>query len=310
MLRLRVVCEANDRSAVVDLLDAEPGVAHVAVAPGVSRQPLGDVIEATIAREAAEDVVHRLEQCGVNRHGEISLESIELVISETAQAAERAAPGAGADAVIWEELVATTGEESELNPVFIAFLTIGCLLAAIGVVTNSPITIVGAMVVSPDFGPLAALAVAVVSRQRRLASRGMIALGVGYPTAILVTVLLAALARGIGLYDAPTLTSLDQVSFVYHVGPSSAIVALLAGVAGMLALTSNKSGVLIGVFISVTTVPAAGFAAVAAVNGDWAQCGEAILQLLVNLAGIAIAGTLALSVRRRHIAPAAGISSG
>lgn len=303
MMHLRVVCEPRDSPAVVDLLNAEPGVAHLAVAAGVSRQPAGDIIEAEVARQVAEDVLHRLAEHGVNHRGEISLQSIDTMLSDTANAAERAAPGESADAVIWDELLATTGEESQLNPGFLAFLTIACLLAAVGVITTSAITIVGAMVVSPDFGPLAGLAVAIVGRRRDLAARAGLALGAGFPFAMLVTAALALVARGAGLFHPATLTGLHQVSFIYHVGPYSAIVALLAGAAGMLALTSEKSGALIGVFISVTTVPAAGFAVLAAVAGDWPQCGGAVLQLLINLAGITIAGALTLQIRRRHIVP-------
>jgi hypothetical protein len=72
---------------------------------------------------------------------------------------------------------------------------------------------------------------------------------------------------------------------------------------GMLSLTSAKSGVLIGVFISVTTVPAAGFAAIAASAGHWTQCDGALLQLLINVAGITLAGTPTLLVRRHHVLP-------
>lgn len=300
MMHLRVVCEARDSEVVTGILEAEAGVAHLTVAAGVSRQPAGDVIEATVAREAAEDVLYRLAEHGVPRSGQVSLQPLDMMLSDTADAVERAAPGDGADALIWDELLATTGEESRLNGTFLAFLTIACLLAAVGVITNSAITIVGAMVVGPDFGPLAALAVAVVGGRGDLAARAARALGVGFPFAIAVTAALTLLARVTGLFHPGTLTQLDQVSFIYQVGPYSAIVAVLAGAAGMLALTSDKSAALVGVFISVTTVPAAGFAAVAAIAGDWSQCGGAVLQLLTNLTGITVAGVLTLLIRRRH----------
>src|SRR5690606_18659138 len=96
---------------------------------------------------------------------------------------------------------------------------------------------------------------------------------------------------------------LGPVAFIYQVGPYSVIVALLAGTAGMIALTSEKPGALIGVFISATTVPAAGFAVLAAVAGEWLRCGEALLQLLINLAGLSLAGALTLLLRRRHVVP-------
>jgi uncharacterized hydrophobic protein (TIGR00271 family) len=171
------------------------------------------------------------------------------------------------------------------------------------VITNSAITIISAMVVSPDFGPLAALATAIVGKRRDLALRAGIALGAGFCFAMAISAAVVFCARVVGLYHPVPLSQLHEVSFISHIGPYPAIVALLAGAAGMLALTSQKSGVLVGVFISVTTVPAAGFAAVAAVAGQWYQSGGALLQLLINFAGITVAGTIALWLRRRHINP-------
>ncbi len=248
----------------------------------------------------------RLVEIGVDRRGQVSLQPIDLILSAAGDAARRDVGGDGDDALIWDELVETTGEDAELTPTFLAFLVIACLLAAVGVITGSAVTIVGAMVVSPDFGPLAALAVAVLGRRPDLARRAVLALGVGFPLAIAATALCAALARVAGLLDPGDLTDLGDVAFVYRVGPYSVVVALLAGAAGMLALTRRKSGALVGGFISVTTVPAAGFAALAAVSGDWARCGEAVGQLAVNLAGVAVAGTVALWLRRRHVPPPTG----
>nr|WP_277349089.1 DUF389 domain-containing protein [Streptomyces sp. HNM0575] len=89
----------------------------------------------------------------------------------------------------------------------------------------------------------------------------------------------------------------------------SFVVAVLAGVAGMLSLTSAKSGALVGVAISVTTVPAAADAAMALSYGDPRASSGSAQQLAVNLAGILVAGTLTLlaqkafwSWKRRHLA--------
>ena len=46
------------------------------------------------------------------------------------------------------------------------------------------------------------------------------------------------------------------------------VVALLAGAAGVLSVTAGRTNVLVGVFISVTTVPAAGNLAVALALAD------------------------------------------
>jgi uncharacterized membrane protein len=67
----------------------------------------------------------------------------------------------------------------------------------------------------------------------------------------------------------------------------------------MLSLVSSKSAALVGVFISVTTVPAAGFAVVAATVGDWDIAAQSAAQLAVNLIGITLAGVLVLWIYQR-----------
>jgi uncharacterized hydrophobic protein (TIGR00271 family) len=295
VLHLRVLCPAETTGAVRSLLLDEPGATHVTVLPGVAVQPAGDVLEATLTRECGDGVLAALLDLGLDRTGGITLEQIDTVLSEAADAAEEAVPGDPADAVIWEELVARTGEDSRLTVSFVAFLTIACLLAAIGAITNSPVTVVGAMVLGPEFGPLAALAVAVVRRRSDLARSAALALGVGFVIAVAVTAAASALFVATGLLPADArLVDTSQVDFIYEVGPFSLIVALLAGAAGILSLTSAKSGALVGVFISVTTVPAAAFAAVAAVEGAWERAGSSLLQLLVNLVGIVVAAVAVL----------------
>jgi uncharacterized membrane protein len=76
------------------------------------------------------------------------------------------------------------------------------------------------------------------------------------------------------------------------------IIALLAGVAGMFSLTTAKPGALIGVFISVTTLPAAANIGVAAAYQDSSEMRGAALQLVVNLLTMILAGLATLVVQR------------
>ncbi|SEF34881.1 uncharacterized hydrophobic domain-containing protein [Amycolatopsis pretoriensis] len=300
MLHLRAVCPPDVTARALDVLRAHAGTAHLIAHRGAAVEPAGDLVEADIAREAADEIVDALCGLGLDHTGGITLEALDTALSDAADRAEEAAPGEGADAVVWEELVARTGEESRANVTFLAFLTIACLLAAVGVLTNSAVTIVGAMVVGPEFGPLAALAVGLVLRRGDLLRRAGVALGVGFPLAMVVTLGGALLVRATGVFGekAFQLEQNHEVDFVFSVGVPSLVVAMLAGAAGMLAMTSAKSAALVGVFISVTTVPAAGYAVVAAVAGEWSRCLQSVGQLLVNLLGIVAAAAIVLTLRR------------
>ncbi|BAX98128.1 hypothetical protein MSTE_02819 [Mycobacteroides stephanolepidis] len=301
MLHVRVIAPADLSDQVVEFLATTAGVAHIVRVTGAAISPAGDVITADVARETANDVLNGLKAVDIDKRGSITAEVLDTVISQTAYEAEDDAEGDPADAVIWDELIGRTREESTLNLTFLAFLCLACLIAAVGVVTDSPVTIVGAMVVGPEFGPLAALAVSIVRRKWSLARRSLLALVVGFPVAMAVTAVGALAAEGAGWVTLKSVRELQQVDFIFQVGPFSLVVALLAGAAGMLSLMSAKSAALVGVFISVTTVPAAGFAVVAATVGEWEIAGLSALQLAVNLFGIVLAGVLVLLVRPRGL---------
>jgi hypothetical protein len=171
LLHLRVICPPARTRDVRDLVDRSVGVAHLMVLPGAAVRPPGDVLEADLARECVDELLAGLTALWLDHDGAITLENLDTVLSDAAEAAEEAAPGEGVDAVVWDELIARTGEDSRLSVSFQIFLTIACLLAAIGAITDSPVTVVGAMVLGPEFGPLAALAVGLVLRRRDLVRR-------------------------------------------------------------------------------------------------------------------------------------------
>ena len=292
--QLRICVPEKLSPAVVDCCSGEIGVAEIARHTGASIVPPGDVIQVLLARESVERLVEKLHALNVQEVGSISVTMPELVLSDRADQAVAAAPGEGADAVIWDEVTRQAGDDSRLTWSYLAFLVLATQLAAIGIVTDSTIAIVGAMAVGPEFGPLAALAVALVRRQWKLGRGAALALGVGFPVAMLAAALTAWLSVPLGLFPADVLDRGSAVDFIYHPGPYSLIVAVLAGIAGMLSVISRRSAALVGVFISVTTVPAAGFVAVALVLGEYQKAAGSVLQLGLNLVGIVVAAVAVL----------------
>ncbi|MBO0651985.1 DUF389 domain-containing protein [Streptomyces triculaminicus] len=299
MLHLRMMTPADRTDEVVALVERTVGATHLAVLTGAARDPQGDVVLCDVAREAADELLEKLGEAGVRDWGAVSVEEPDLVLSRRADVAEEEAPGDGADAVVWESLVGETHEESSLTVTFLVFLTVATMLAACGVIIDSAILIVGAMAVGPEFGPLAGLCTAVVRRAPRLAWRSLTALLVGFPVAMALTGGFSVLMDWLGLFhEARFLAPRPQTAFIWQPDAFSFIVAFLAGIAGILSLTSAKSGALIGVAISVTTVPAAANAAVALSYGNWSETRGSAVQLALNLLGIIAAGTLTLLAQK------------
>src|SRR3712207_6293367 len=189
MVHLRIVAPAESAEQAVDLLQASPSVSSVVVVRGAARKPEGDLILCDVAREDASVIIDDLKELNIPETGSISVEQIDTEISKAAEAAERYAPGLPSDAVIWEDVEARSEEMTELSFTFVAYMVLSMLIAAVGILLDQPILIIGAMVVGPEFGPLAGLCVALVEKRPTLVRRSLAALAVGFPIGVAITLL-------------------------------------------------------------------------------------------------------------------------
>jgi uncharacterized hydrophobic protein (TIGR00271 family) len=295
LLHLRITVPSDRVDDVLDLLDGHVGVAHLVHFPGVVRRPPGDLVLCDVARESVDEVVDALQELGVEEHGGISIESVDSALSHASDRAVRQAPGHGGDAVIWDQVIDAAETESTLTVTFVTFLTIASLLAAIAIVTDSAVVLIGGMVMGPEFSPLAGIALGIAHRHRRLLRRSIHTLVVGFAIATAITVGAALLMRAAGWASvADLLAERPETGFITRPDRWSFPVAFIAGAAGMLALTSAKSSSLVGVFISVTTVPATAAFALGIAFGDWADAARSALQLGINVLGILLAALVSV----------------
>ncbi|GAA2215428.1 DUF389 domain-containing protein [Nonomuraea monospora] len=297
MLHLRLIVPSDRTQEAVEVLETCPGVTNLVVLPGVAREPRGDVIFCDSARESANEVLSKL--AWLEDEGSIAAEQIDLSLSRAADLAVEQAPGDPDDAVIWEELEHKVDADSRVTWAYLAFLAIATQIAGIGILQNSPILIVGAMVLGPEFGAVAAICFGLLQRRGHLIVSALRTLAVGFTAAIAITYACALVSYWLGWIDIGNLTGNEEVQFIVKPDRWSFIVALLAGAAGVLSVTAGKSSALVGVFISVTTVPAAGYVAVAMAVSDWGEVAAAVSQLGINILGMVISGTVTLMVQRK-----------
>lgn len=299
MMQLRVVSTAEHTGRIVELLTHDSAVSSVAVHRGVSVKPKGDIVEADVAREGVNEIVDVLLGMGIHRSGSILLAEVPTWMSQNGFEADQVTPGASSDAVVWSEVTQTAYEDSEFNWTFVSFMFLATVLVAIAILLDSTILLIGAMVLGPEFGAVAALGVALVRRRFALLRRAVASLTAGFVLAILATTVLALIVRGLGwITVVDVVESRPDTEFIYSPDRWSFIVAVLAGAAGVLSLTSAKLGGLSGVFISVTTIPAAGNMALGMAFGLGDTVAGSGLQLLLNLAGMAVAGWLTLALQQ------------
>jgi uncharacterized hydrophobic protein (TIGR00271 family) len=283
---------------VVGVLEEDPCVSSLAVVKDAAIRPAGDIVLADVPREAANEIVTRLREMGVHREGTIEIQPVFTWLSSEGFDAELKAPGSSADAVVWAEVAQRSYEESELNWTFLSFMTLATIIAGIAIVLDSQILVIGAMVLGPEFGAVAALGVALVRRRFVLLGHAVRTLILGFAAAIAATSVFALIGRALGWITLEDVVGpRPATAFIYTPDKWSFIVAVIAATAGVLSLTSSKVGGLSGVFISVTTIPAAANIALGIAFGVGAAIWGSTLQLVVNLTGMALAGWAALAVQ-------------
>ncbi len=299
MYHVRIVVPGDLADDVLQLLDDERSACNLIYLPGAARHPEGDLILTDIAREDASIVLAGLRELRVDHEGSIAVAEVDFQLSDQMERAMEHAGGSPADAIVWEEVTSRTSETAELNWTFAAFMVLAGLIAAVGILLDTPILIVGAMVVGPEFGPVAGICVALAQRRPRLALRSLTALAVGFPLTIGVVVVACVVFKAIGASpDGFDAASHGLSKIIASPGFFAFFVAFCAGIAGILSLTAAKSGALIGVLISVTTIPAAANVGVAIAYGEWSSARGSLEQLAANLLSLVVAGTSTLLVER------------
>jgi uncharacterized hydrophobic protein (TIGR00271 family) len=293
------VSPAHRTEEVVGALLESPASFNVSVLAGVAVDPVGDVVLCDVAREGANDVVAALRGLGLHEEGTVALTRVDVMVGEAGSRAEERAPGEAGDAAVWEEVDERVRGESALTVSFVVFMVIAALIAAVGLVEDAPILVVGAMVVGPEFGPLSGLAVGLFNWRAEGVRVALTTLVVGLVVATAAAYLATAIAELFDLVPGGFSPSRQPLTgFVVDPSVLSFVVALLAGVAGTLSLTQAKSGALIGVLISVTTIPAVAAMGVAGALGRWDDARGAGVQLALNVVALVLAGVVTLWTQR------------
>jgi uncharacterized hydrophobic protein (TIGR00271 family) len=285
MIALEVFGESALLERVATMLDQTEGVSHVTCVDAT--RPGHALVSARVRPRSVDALLGMLRGLGV-ADVDITLSRTEVVGALSQGRADRT--------MVWADVMGTAWLNARPLARYLAFMVVAGVIACYGVVDNNGILIVGAMAVSPDLLPITAIAVGVVGLRAQLAGRALLTLALGMAAAGLAAAAstfiqdqLGFIPSGYSIQATGVLTGLTTIS------NETLVVALVAGIAGMLALeTRASSGV--GVAISVTTIPAVGFFGVAVGLGELDKAAGALGVLGANVAMMVVGavGTLLL----------------
>jgi uncharacterized hydrophobic protein (TIGR00271 family) len=305
MLHIRVVTPRDRTGVLLDALTTLHGISNLVVSDGSGRRPDGDAVQFDVDNKAANPVFRTLRRLGLDRGGGITVQQVDAWIIARGQqdtSAREIAP-------VWEMVEAAIRGGAVYSPSWYILMVVAGLIGAVGILTNSQILIVGAMVVGPEYSAIVAAALGISQRDRPAVFTSMLALGCGFAAAIVFTFAFGLAVRGAGRAPELFLHGVRPVSGIIN-SPNafSVVVAILAGIVGVVSLTQARAGTLIGVFISVTTIPAAADIGISVAFSSWGEAGGSAVQLLLNVVLLVVVGAGGLSTarfiwRRRAIAP-------
>jgi uncharacterized hydrophobic protein (TIGR00271 family) len=300
VIHVRAVSPPDITPDALEALSRNTGVLNLVLFPAASRSPKGDAFQFDVITAEANQVLHLLRDLQIDRQGSIMLHTVETSISDAAARAEGREPPGKDFSPIWERVDATLRSMGTYPPSWFALLTIAGLIATVGIVTNSEILIVGAMVVGPEYGAIASIALGINKRDHRRIREGVRVLLIGFLIAILACLLFGLIINGFDLQDQAYSHGTRPVSDLIN-SPDfySVVIAVLAGIVGIVSLAEARVGTLVGVFISITTIPAAADIGLSISFGFWNEAWGSFIQLLVNVVVLIVVGAVTLGLLRR-----------
>ncbi|HTU14018.1 MAG TPA: DUF389 domain-containing protein [Solirubrobacterales bacterium] len=298
MLRLRISCSDSQKPRVIQGLRDIEGVDRVTA----DRDELDAdwVIDADLTPSAADRVLTRLI--------ELKVPDSDYVMVRQEVIAPKREPGTTIESdqgFAWAEVLGQARENSRPIGRYVVLMAVAGCIAAMGVLTDNSILIVGAMAVSPDLLPICATCVALVGRRSGLAGRAFATLLIGMAIVMGVAAMLALFLRLVGILEGDLNEYLGGLGGLVKADYSTVIIALAAGIAAILSF-ETRAAAAVGVAISVTTVPASAYYGVAIGLGDASTSTFALVTLAMYVTLMILAGTVTLAIQRWLIARANG----
>mgnify|MGYP000076635099 CR=1 FL=1 len=293
MRLVEITIPNGKREAILAALD-DHDIDYV-VTDETSGREFDAVVSFPLPTNAVEPVLDDLRETGIDREAFTVVLSAETVVSKRfEELQERYAAEEDEGRIAREELTAKANELAPPLPSYVILTVVSAVIATAGLLLDSPAVVVGSMVIAPLVGPAMAASIGTVVDDPELFVRGvkLQALGMG-----LAVVSAAAFAWAVKtIYLIPPgmeITAVPEIQERLTPDFLSLVVALGAGVAGVLSLSTGVSTALVGVMIAVALMPPAATVGIGLAFGQPAvSIGSGVLALVnglsINLAALVV----------------------
>ena len=295
-MRLVRAVLADERRAAVYAALEEREFDYVVTA-GAGRFEGESVVEVPVSDEAVGDVTDALSEAGVDVERFLVVEELYSAATPNADTV-RARYADVYDRPSAEELRSLVDELNWDVHSFLALMAMSAAIAAVGLLLDSPVVVVGSGVIAPLVNPTLVTGIGVVLGERRMVRDSLRLQALGLVVAVASAFAVGLAASTLSLAPATLdLPALESVSVRFAPSGLAVLIGVVAGVAATVSLTAESSLInIVGVMVAAALIPAAGATGVALATGyPLVALGSALLVVTTVVAiDLAVLATLTL----------------
>jgi uncharacterized hydrophobic protein (TIGR00341 family) len=296
---VEVTIPVGEQELVVDTLESQ-GIDYYLTDETSGRSGAADyaaIITFPLPSNAVQPVIDDLRAAGLSEDAHVVILDAEV---DTSRRFERFSKQYAAESgrrfrIAREEILIRSRELSPRFPTFVLMTVISAVVAAAGLLLDSPAVVVGSMVIAPLVGPALSASVGTVLDDAELFRRGVKLQVVGLVLAVVGATAFAVVVRAIPLFPPGIdITTIEEISGRISPDFLSLIIALGAGVAGVLSLAAGVSAALVGVMIAAALIPPAAAVGIGIAWGEPFVAVSAAVLVLINVLSINLSALLTL----------------
>jgi uncharacterized hydrophobic protein (TIGR00271 family) len=188
-----------------------------------------------------------------------------------------------------EELI----EDAQPGRDYFILIVLSSIIAALGLLLNSPAVVIGAMLVAPLMSPILGFSLGIILGEGRLVRTSLESVFKGMMASIIVAILVGLLSPLKEM--TPEILARTQPTIV------DLFIALASGMAGAYAVSrKDVSAALPGVAIAAALAPPLSVVGLGFANGNMQAAGGALLLFTTNLVTISLGGVIIFSLLGIH----------
>ena len=239
---IKIFVPLAEEKNIDKILSADPGLEN----KFISQSDRELAIDILLEKERVKTVANNIKQQLSDLEFQLLVLPVEAIASSKDSNSSQSADSQ-LNKYIEPEIYTQIAQDIALDNTDIALVILSTVIAAIGLLQNSQVVIIGAMVIAPLLKPNMALAIATTFGDLSLAVR---TIKVGL--AQIAIALCLSIAIGIFI---PVNLDMNEVAIRTNVEFIDVVLAFASGVAGALSLTEGEQKAVVGVMVSVALLP-------------------------------------------------------